>query len=865
MSIDKTKNVLSACNRKKRTSMFIVILFALSLVFVARSVWAKVLYVRSDVVESGSCIDWAGACRTIEDAVGLAAPGDEIWVKQGTYVPPCPSGSCDYIYVDKAVSIYGGFAGGEILRDQRNWNTNVTIVDGTGNWVGCFYISASANIDGFTITNCSSEGNGAAIGIYSEASSLTNTIANCTFSTNLGGAVEIYSDNPSGGVATVTNCTFSENVSAIALRIHNTQTAISDCTFSGNDGGFSNHGALVIDYSAATVTNCTFSGNTALTSGGAMYIEPSEHATTVSNCTFSGNSTQDGGAIYISGSGYPTDTVSITGSTFSGNNATMGGAICSSDAYVTIANCHFTGNMASGSGEGDFSGGAIYSWASWFSITNSIFSENEAGLNGGAISINQSMGIPVVTNCTFYSNSAYRGGGISADNPQITNCILWANTASLSPQIAGSAGINVTNCDVQGGYTGTGNIYSDPLFVGVDNFHLTATSPCIDVGNNSAPGIPALDFDGNPRIFDGNGDGTATVDMGAYEYQADTTPPVTKATPAGGTYNSTQSVTLTANEPATIYYGIDAAPTIPYAGPINISTTKTLKFFAQDVAGNSEQVKTEGYTINNKYSETLNVPGPTVGPGEPLWVTATFTNKTGAAIQTVRPDCFNTFFSVTPQGSVIPLDPTCRIRAAYGIAPPGTPGSDVITMGAGESVSVECNLSEMYSASVLNAGAGGASKTYNVEAVYSNYIQDPLNRMNLFIGTINSTQVTVTIVGQNYSFYGFSIPVDNPPTLNTAKAGQTIPVKWRLTDANGIPILDHNSFGGLTSVSCPSGTSGSTDVIEEYASGASGLQSLGNGNWQFNWKTPKTYAGQCRVMTLTLSDGTEHIAYFQFK
>jgi PKD repeat protein len=55
----------------------------------------------------------------------------------------------------------------------------------------------------------------------------------------------------------------------------------------------------------------------------------------------------------------------------------------------------------------------------------------------------------------------------------------------------------------------------DPLFVDPANgdFHLQATSPCINAGDNSAPGLPATDMDGNPRIANG------TVDMGAYEYQ----------------------------------------------------------------------------------------------------------------------------------------------------------------------------------------------------------------------------------------------------------------------------------------------------------------------------------------------------------
>jgi hypothetical protein len=119
-----------------------------------------------------------------------------------------------------------------------------------------------------------------------------------------------------------------------------------------------------------------------------------------------------------------------------------------------------------------------------------------------------------------------------------------------------------------------------------------------------------------------------------------------------------------------------------------------------------------------------------------------------------------------------------------------------------------------------------------------------------------------TAVG--YAFGGFSAPVNNAPTINEARAGQTIAVKWRLTDAAGAPITDPLSFTSLTSssASCDLGTA--TDAIETY-SGGSGLQYLGDGIWQFNWKTPKAYAGQCRAMSLNLADGTSYIAQFWFR
>ncbi|GFE60790.1 toxin TcdB middle/N-terminal domain-containing protein [Geobacter sp. AOG2] len=82
----------------------------------------------------------------------------------------------------------------------------------------------------------------------------------------------------------------------------------------------------------------------------------------------------------------------------------------------------------------------------------------------------------------------------------------------------------------------------------------------------------------------------------------DTTPPVTTAVPAGGVYNSTQKVTLKANELATIYYTTNGSPpttaSAQYSAPIQIGATAILRFFARDVLGNSEAPKTANFTID---------------------------------------------------------------------------------------------------------------------------------------------------------------------------------------------------------------------------------------------------------------------------
>jgi hypothetical protein len=98
--------------------------------------------------------------------------------------------------------------------------------------------------------------------------------------------------------------------------------------------------------------------------------------------------------------------------------------------------------------------------------------------------------------------------------------------------------------------------------------------------------------------------------------------------------------------------------------------------------------------------------------------------------------------------------------------------------------------------------------------------------------------------------------VENPDVLNVAKAGQAIPLKWRLTDASGNPVTNLTS-ATVTVTDYDCGLSVTLDLIEVYASGSSGLQNLGDGYYQLNWKTPKSYANLCKTMTLTLGNGID--------
>ncbi len=144
------------------------------------------------------------------------------------------------------------------------------------------------------------------------------------------------------------------------------------------------------------------------------------------------------------------------------------------------------------------------------------------------------------------------------------------------------------------------------------------------------------------------------------------------------------------------------------------------------------------------------------------------------------------------------------------------------------------------------------------------------------VENLGSIPVSVTIDGVRTSvapgatssvgtwhFVGFAQPVDNGGVLNLAKAGKTVPLKWRLLDSSGVPVTTLSSARVFVqSLACTAATT--VDGVEEYASGASGLQNLGEGYYQFNWATPAGYAGSCKTLNLDLGEGITRTARFQF-
>ncbi len=251
-----------------------------------------------------------------------------------------------------------------------------------------------------------------------------------------------------------------------------------------------------------------------------------------------------------------TTAAEVDGFTIQNGQVSMGGGILCLDSDCTVANCRIVNNNVPGYDGGGIrcensdikvlnctitnnsafrDGGGIHCYVNCsLEITNSLIANNSAGWGGG---IRFSEGILTASNCTIVNNiAANYGGGLSSTNVSdstLNNVVLWGNTAAYDGnQISTGGNVVLNYCDYA---NGTGDIQStgsvtdplgscvhlDPLFVNAtaQDYRLQSGSACIDAGDNSLvpPGV-TTDLDGNKRIYDGDGDATATVDIGAYEY-----------------------------------------------------------------------------------------------------------------------------------------------------------------------------------------------------------------------------------------------------------------------------------------------------------------------------------------------------------
>jgi predicted outer membrane repeat protein len=409
----------------------------------------NVIYVNVANSTPGNGSSWEMAYTSLQEALASSVYNDEIWVAAGTYYPSEDDPNVSFTMVDN-VSIYGGFSGDEICKEDRDWQTNKTILSGdigesNVNKDNSIHVVIAANgtLDGFIISN-----------------------GNSSMERSLPSEGKAPIDSASSPESkTLKNPSSTDKISNYALldtSPKNIGHSTPDQVMEGDSSSSSNGAGIIICETAPTIANCTITNNSAGKAGGIYIIGTSEleQLPKFFNCTISDNfATQRGGGVSID--------------------------MRSSAIFI---DCIFNNNTCEGKG------GAMYNdFGCSPMLENCLFVNNIA--ESGAAIANDGVSNPKIRNCTFYGNKAteagaalYQGTGPFND-PAVIDSIIWGNICEedkASVYSWNECNANINYSLVQNGYLGEEILDTDPLFVDAENmdFDLKEESPCLTASSD---------------------------------------------------------------------------------------------------------------------------------------------------------------------------------------------------------------------------------------------------------------------------------------------------------------------------------------------------------------------------------------------
>ncbi len=363
--------------------------------------------------------------------------------------------------------------------------------------------------------DCTFIGNGAerGAGLYMADGSLTD-LSGSEFLDNVAdvGGGGLFIENGGGSVR---ECAFTHNAAGHDVQgggagaggsggggiwISAGAPTVEDCSFDSDSASFGG-GIYHSDISHAAVRRCDFIGCSAFEAGGVYALHS---PITVEDCLFVGNMASGGAFSVGGGLSIYFAAAHVQRCRFVNNSAELGGggAYTEGDA-PTLERCEFEGNRAFGANQG-WGGAYMAGYFTGARVANCSFQGNHARRGGAIFAI--AFAAPVLVGDTLAGNSADQDGGglLAYDSSSVAlqNSILWGN---LPEELAGNLA-TLEHCCVRGGSLGgLGNISTDPLFVlapAAGNDGLWATEDDQRGNLRLAPGSPCRDAGDNALLTD---------------------------------------------------------------------------------------------------------------------------------------------------------------------------------------------------------------------------------------------------------------------------------------------------------------------------------------------------------------------------
>ena len=333
-------------------------------------------------------------------------------------------------------------------------------------------------------------GGGAIYGWYTNEVSMKNvTFKNNTANQHEGGAILI---NGSGeDKVYIDSTTFIANVDSTgpggAIQLSNiAKASINNSNFKENKAKADGGGINSNDIDSLFIKNSTFDGNESMESSGGAIAFQGENSILyfeIDSTTISNNrAMSDGGGILVyKGS------ITVSNSTISDDSSKYGGGFTIANGNATLNNVVIKNNTAYEHG------GGIDVYNATLNLNNSLLINNIS--NGGEF-VPDPNSVVNINNSTLSGNQDGLNGcndcgdiNFSEGKTTINNTIIWNNNINQET----NASVTATYSDIEGGFTGTGNIDANPLFCDywsgswpqlAGNYHLTFLSPAIGKGEN---------------------------------------------------------------------------------------------------------------------------------------------------------------------------------------------------------------------------------------------------------------------------------------------------------------------------------------------------------------------------------------------
>jgi len=325
-------------------------------------------------------LTWETAFPTVQQGIDAgydAGPGCEVWVAAGTY-RIMQSSIFDTVELRRGVGLYGGFAGGETERSQRDWQANETILDGehvTEDRAVMHVVTAEetvdATLDGFVVRGGFAQGphDEDNLGAGMVAFGAVMTIENCRFADNYaigsGGGLYAYGANLTFRGTSFVNNSTRDDGGGLLLALSTAE--LSRCEIRDNETVGSNAGAgggLNIQASEVHAVNSLIAENIAAGQGGGIFTYYS--SLSLLHCTVADNVATSG-----TGHGFHKATVSAVDSIDLTSSILADSFFPTSSPSITASYCVLPGLASVGSGPGNTDQPATFMGVSDYHLTDS--------------------------------------------------------------------------------------------------------------------------------------------------------------------------------------------------------------------------------------------------------------------------------------------------------------------------------------------------------------------------------------------------------------------------------------------------------------------------------------------------------------